>query len=173
MTANLKLGEILCNGVKEKLQQNMPARVNAINSFFSDGFTIAAPANSSYFVGRQKNVPLPAIFVTEGPTTFKGEGVHGIITTTDILVWMFDQDQTGPNLATRLHRDVRAVIESVWDDDPTEQVRAPAGPFSGQIAAFRIFPRRTVPGPVFEPEADHGWRSYYVVVFSAEASENG
>lgn len=171
--ANLKLGETLCEGVIAKLKANMATRITAINAAYNDGVTVVAPDANSYFAGRQKNVPLPAIFVTEGPTSFKGEGVHGLITTTDILVWMFDQDQTGPALATRLQRQVRAVIESVWDSTPQEQVTATTGPYSGQVAAFRIFPRRTVPGPVFEPEADHGWRSYYVVVFSAEASENG
>jgi len=125
---------------------------------------IRAPAEGSYFEGRVRELPItPAIFVMEGPTTFSEEGSHGLMTATDVMVYVVDSDQNGPLLSRRLKRQVRAVIETLWDDPPQEKL---------VDSAFHLIPRRTIPGPVFEPESDDRWRSSYVVVFRARTFEN-
>lgn len=175
MTANLKLGEVLTESIVAKLQQYMPDRARAINEFYGneDITRIVAPANENYFGGRVKSLAVtPAIYVLEGQTKFGAEGTHSLITETEMLVYIFDSDQTGPLLAKRLQRQVRAIIESIWDDVPAERLVVQHGPFSGQDSAFSIEPMRTIPGSVFEPEADDNWRGIYTIVFLCQQLEH-
>lgn len=175
MTANLKLGEVLTEAIIAKLQEYMPARAQAINQFFGnqDRTQIQAPANENYFGGRVKSLAVvPAIYVLEGPSKFAAEGSHGLISQTEMLVYIFDSDQTGTLLAKRLQRQVRAIIESIWDDTPAEKLIVQSGPFTGQDSAYSIEPMRTVPGSVFEPQANDDWRGIYTIVFLCQQLEH-
>ena len=164
MTVNLKLGEVLTQAIVDKLRAGLDTRCQAINAEKNDNTVIRAPATEDYYQGRVAELPkTPAIFVLEGTTTFEEEGSHGLMTTTDVLVHIIESDQTGPLLSTRLRRQVRAVIETLWDDPPQEKLVG---------SAFHLIPRRTIPGPVFEPDSDHHWRSSYVIVFRARTFEN-
>lgn len=175
MTANLKLGEVLTDSIVAKLQQYMPERALAINEFYGSSGTsrITAPKNEDYITGRVKSLAVtPAIYVLEGQTKFGTEGSHSLLTETEMLVYIFDSDQTGPLLARRLQRQVRAIIESIWDDAPAERLIVQHGPFAGQDSAFSIEPMRTIPGSVFEPEADDNWRGIYTIVFLCQQLEH-
>jgi hypothetical protein len=164
MTVTLKLGEVLVDAVVKKLRDGLDARCQALNASKQDDMVIVAPAETSYFTGRVRELPItPAIFVMEGPSRFREEGPHGLMTETEILVHVIESDQTGPRLARRLQRHVRAVVECLWDDEPLERLTN---------SAFHFRPLRTVPGPVFEPEHDDRWRAAYVVVFRAQTIEH-
>lgn len=173
--ARLKLGEVLTESMIAKLQQYMPGRAQAINQFFGnqDITQIKAPANENYHGGRVSDVAVvPSIYVLEGPSKFAAEGQHGLMTETEMLVYIADADQTGPLLAKRLQRQCAAIIESLWDDEPKEALIVQSGPFSGITSAFRLWPQRTIPGSVFEPDAEHEWKAFYTVVFNARQVEN-
>lgn len=175
MTANLKLGEVLCDAVVAKLRQYMPARCAAINEFYggNDPTQIIAPRPENYFTGRVSDLANPpAIYVMEGPKSYILEGGHGLITHTQVLVYILESDQTGPLLARRLRRQERAIVEAVWDDDPVEKLIVQSGPFAGQESAYAIFPVRSVPGRVFEPTAEHEWQGIYTVIFEAHQLEH-
>lgn len=163
----MKLGEQLVAAVVAKLQAGMPARVDTINAEFAGQatpMTIVAPSNGAYFTGRMRNLgEVPALYVMEGPAKFKQEGAHGLISDTDLFVYVFESDQNGPLLAKRLQRQVRAVIETLWDDEPREALTN---------SAWTIQPVRTIPGTVFEPKAEDDWRGFYVVVFRAQQLES-
>jgi hypothetical protein len=173
--ARLKLGEILTESIIAKLQQYMPGRCQAINQFFGnqDITQIQAPANENYHGGRVADIAvIPSIYVLEGPAKFAAEGGHGLITETEMLIHIADGDQTGPLLAKRLQRQVAAIIESLWDDAPQEALLVQSGPFSGQPSAFRLWPQRTIPGDVFEPDAEHKWKAMYTLVWNCRQVEH-
>lgn len=159
---NMKLGEVVVADVIAKLKEYMPQRTTTINAEKSDAIQIVAPDEDAYFRGREINFPAtPAIFVMEGPTRFHNEGSHGIISEMQVIVYIFESDQTGEQLAVRLQRQARAVIESLFDGDPKERT----------ANAFNVMPLRTVPGTVFQPEAATSWRGFYTVVFKVEQLE--
>lgn len=173
--ARLKLGEILTEAIIQKLQKYMPERSQMINQFFGnqDITQIQAPANENYLGGRVAGIAvIPSIFVLEGPARFAAEGGHGLISETEMLVYIADGDQTGPLLAKRLQRQVACVIESLWDGEPKESLLVQSGPFTGQPSAFRLWPQRTIPGDVFEPDSEHVWKALYTIVFNCRQVEN-
>jgi hypothetical protein len=158
----MKLGEVACQDVKEKLQVNLPGRIAAINVEMDDDLTMIAPNDSSYFTGRMADFPdCPAIFVMEGPTRFKQEGPHGLLSAIQVLVYVFESGQTGDHLSKRLQRQVRSVIESLYEGEPRERT----------ANGFNLTPERTVPGLSFKPDSPHEWRGYYTVIFKVEQLE--
>lgn len=162
MTATMKLGEVACDDVTAKLKVGVPGRLAAINIEMNDGLTMIAPDDAAYFDGRVADFPnTPAIFVMEGPTRFKQEGPHGLLSTIDVLVYCFESGQTGPDLGRRLKRLVRAVIECLYDDEPQERT----------ANGFNLKPDRTIPGSAFRPDAEHTWRGFYTVIFKVEQLE--
>lgn len=170
MTEFKGLDETAVRAVVAKLQGGMPARVAAINAAYNDGITISAPHNEQYFIGRMKQLPAwPAVFVMAGPTTFREQGAHSMLTNIEIHVWVCERDQTGPKIAARLMRQARAIIEVIYDDAPQEKTYV-AGSNSVE-AAYRIFPTRSVPGAVFQPSGEDAWVGSYMIVFKAEQEE--
>lgn len=158
----LPLGEVACDDMVAKLRANMPGRLAAINERFGDGLEMVAPKDHSYFTGRKDDFPeAPAIFVMEGPTKFTQEGGTGLLSEITVLVYVFESGQTGDQLATRLKRQVAAVIWSLFVAEPRERT----------AHGFNLAPLRTVPGQAFRPDAEHTWRGYYTVVFKVEQLE--
>lgn len=167
--AELRLDEVIVDAVVAKLQKGWPDRIGQINAEKLDSIVCLPPDPAMYFVGRMAQLPGgPACFVLAGGGTFKS-GAHSLVSTYEIHVHVIDQAQTGPELARRLMRQSRAVIEVLWDDAPQEALYV-AG--STEVrSAYRIFPIRTVPGAVFNPSGPEGWRGSYVVIFKAEQEE--
>src|SRR5512146_1820652 len=136
---SLKLGEPLVEAVKAKLQANMPSRVAAINA--DAGIPEIVPpllVPQSYYTSGIESIPdAPALIIAEGPTEFGEEGPHTLLTQTEIGVWVLEADPDRQTLGKRLQRQTRAVIESLWDSPPLEQLNT---------TAFRLFPSRTQPG---------------------------
>lgn len=166
MSQTLQLGEVIVDRIIEKLQLNLTTRLAAINTEKNDGIRVIAPKKTSYFRGRSDQVPAPpAIFVMEGNGTFREEGPHSIISRYEILIFVLESAQTGQELAVRLQRQTRAIIESLWDDPPQEALEG---------SAFRLFPLRTVPGTVTAApgRGRDRWRSFSTVVFVAEQFES-
>lgn len=159
---NMKLGEVAVEDVVAKLKEYMPQRTTTINAEKADEIQIVAPAEDGYFTGRSSDFPVtPAIFVMEGPTRFRQDGSHGLLSEIQVLVYVFESDQTGPLLARRLQRQARAVVEALFDDLPRERT----------ANGYNLAPTKTIPGSVFQPEADHAWRGFYVIVFTVQQSE--
>jgi hypothetical protein len=163
--ADLLLAEDLLDGMILKLRAGMPARVARINDQKDDGLVLVPPKDEMYFDGRMPNLPeTPAIFVMEGPTTFKKEGSHSFLNGTDVVVYVFESDQNGLLLARRLRRQVRAVIETLWDDVPLERLNG---------NTYHLTPRRTIPGgSLTDPKSPDEWRGFTAIVFRAEQTEN-
>ena len=163
---SLKLGEPLVEAVKAKLQFNMPSRVAAINAdstlppIPSD---LLVPDETSYYTSGLQAIPAaPALIIAEGPTAFSESGPHTLMTDTEVGVWVLEADPDRQVLGKRLQRQTRAVIESLWDSPPLEQLTT---------TAYRIFPTRTQPGRVFEPDQDDSWRAFYLTIFSVQQIE--
>lgn len=160
---DLRLGEVYCALVKAKLQAGMPARVATINAAATDGLVLDTPSAENYFTSGIGKMPgFPAIIVVEGPTEFSFEGPESLMADTLIGVYIYERDSDREVLGHRLQRLSRAVIETVTLDSPQYQLDA---------NAFRIYPRRTIPGRVFEPDQADSFASFYIVEFAATALE--
>lgn len=159
----MKLGEVITGDVVAKLRAGMPQWLATIQMEKGNDLAIVAPDDvSGYFEGRLVDFPnTPAIFVMEGPTKFRQEGSHGLMSVTEVLVYIYEAGVTGPELAKRLKRQARAVIECLFNDPPVERL----------ANAHQIKPLRTIPGPAFQPESQHDWRGWYVVVFEVNQLE--
>lgn len=169
--AELRLDEVIVDAVIAKLEAGWAARATLINAEKNDGITVAAPDSANFFPGRMPSLPVtPACFVLSGPGAFREQGAHSMTTAYEIHVHVIESAMTGIELARRLMRQTRAVIEVIYDDDPQEALYVSGS--SSVKSAYRIFPLRTVPGAVFDPSQGDGWRGSYLTVFRAEQEEN-
>jgi len=164
--------EALVDAVIAKLQANMAARVAAINAEKDDGITIVAPDNSRYFASAKRQIPPPgpAVLVMDGRMGLdaRGEGPHTLSTTTSIGVYMLEEDADEETLARKLWRQSRAIVESLWDDQPKEQLLNA----DGSLLGWKILPTRTTPGPAYEPEGKGpSLRQFYLTTFTVSRLE--
>lgn len=165
---SLKLGEYVVELVKAKLQANMAARVAAINAdgtLPNIGSPLLVPdTTTGYYTSGMQAIPAaPAIIIAEGPATFGETGPHTLLLDPiEIGVWVLESDPDRQILGKRLQRQTRAVIESLWDTAPLEQLSS---------NAYRIFPTRTQPGRVFDPDQGDAWRGFYLTIFSVQQIE--
>lgn len=158
----MKLGEVVVDDMIAKLRAGLPGRLAAINVEMDDAITMIAPQDTDYFGGRKADFPnTPSVFVMEGPARFKQEGSHGLLSDFQILVYVFEAGQDGEQLRRRLQRQVRAIIECLFEDEPRERT----------ANGFNLTPVRTVPGRAFVPDSAHEWRGYYTVIFKVEQLE--
>lgn len=165
--ATFKGPELLVDAAIAKLQANMPARIQSINAERSDGITCVAVDNARYFSSMKRQIPPPgpAVLVMDGAMTLdpRGEGPHSLLTNVKLGIYVLEEDSDEEKLARKLWRQTRAVIESLWDAAPQEQLAMPTGTGT---AAYKIVPMQTVPGPAFEPEGrGPALRQYYCVTF--------
>ena len=160
----LRLGEYAVEQVKAKLQANMPSRVAAINAdpTLPQIDPLLATPGSYYTSGLESIPDTPAVIIAEGPAGFSEEGAHTLLLDLEIGVWVLEADPDRQTLGKRLERQTRAVIESLWDSTPLEQLSP---------IAFRIFPTRTQPGRVFEPDQADAWRGFYLTIFNVQQIE--
>lgn len=160
----LRLGEYTVELVKAKLQANMPARIAAINVDAS--LPTIDPQLSdqhTYYTSGLESIPAtPALIIAEGPASFGEEGPHTLTLDLEIGVWVLEADPDRQVLGKRLQRQTRAVIESLYDASPQEQLDS---------KAYRIFPTRTQPGRVFEPDQVDAWRGFYLTIFNVQQIE--
>lgn len=171
MTKQLEhLTEDVLDAAVLKLKAGLTARIATINNDKVDGIEVGTPRDDDFYLGGAANVPsgrTPAYIVTDGGTGEQGgfseEGAHELRYNFMAVVFMLDEDVDRQRLARRLLRLERAVIETIWDDDPSEMLQLPSG------AVVHIWPSRIQPGPVFNPE-DEGqpFRQWRAVVFEAQ-----
>jgi hypothetical protein len=169
--ASLKLEEVAIDAIIAKLQAGWGDRIGQINAEKNDGIVCNPPDPSSFYPGKMQQVHAwPACFVLPAPTKFNEQGAHSMTTKQQINVWVCDHGESGPILARRLLRQVRAVIECLYDDAPQEAAYV-AGSTS-RIAVYRLFPKETRPGAVFQqPQGEQPWVGSTMVVFTAEQEE--
>lgn len=171
MTATFKGSEVIVDAIVAKLKAEMATRVAAINTEKNDGITITAPASDRYFVAAQRSIApgSPAVLVMDGPMSRdgRGESFHEVPTVTRIGVWVRDEDFVEETLARKLQRLSRAVIESLWDGTPKEEL------YTGTTRiAWRIAPEATIPGPAFDPDgAGTNLAAYYITIFQVNRLE--
>lgn len=161
----LRLGEYAVEQVKAKLQANMAARVAAIN--VDPALPLIDPLLAvplDYYTSGLESIPAtPALIIAEGPASFGEEGAHTLTLDLEIGVWVLEADPDRQLLGKRLQRQTRAVIESLYDAAPQEQLTP---------IAYRIFPTRTQPGRVFEPDQEvDSWRGFYLTIFNVQQIE--
>lgn len=148
----------------------LTARIAAINTAKADDITLGTPLENDFYLGGAVNIPsgrCPAYIVTDGGMgeagMFTEEGAHGLRYNFMAVVFMIDEDVDRQRLALRLLRLERAVIESLWDDDPKEQLVLDNG------RQPHIWPRMNRPGPVFDPEEQgQPFRQARAVVFEIQ-----
>lgn len=168
MTELKGLDEIAVRSIIGKLQAGWQNRANEINGAYADQIQISPPATESFFMGRMKPTNYPACFVLPGPAVFHEEGAHSMLTTFPIYVWVCDRDINGQQLAIRLMRQTRAIIEVLYDDPPQEAAYMPGTSIFGP---YHIFPQKTTPGAVFQPSGQDSWVGSYMTTFTAEQEE--
>jgi hypothetical protein len=166
VTLNLNWSETLVDALVAKLQAEMPARVQTINDAVTDGVTINPPA-VVVADGLNEISQTPALIVLEGRTPrFEWEGGHGFISWTQLHVTIIEEAVARQVIARKLRRQARAVIESVWDSAPVQQLGAPAAD------GTRIKMLSADPGPANRwSSTGTGWRGFYVVTFLAQQIE--
>lgn len=164
--ATLGLGEPVIDAIIGKLRNGLPARLAAINSRFADGITCGAPADDDYYLGGATLIPrAPSIIVAQAPTDgeHEAEGPHSFVWVADFIVAVIDEDADRAQLARRLLRQCRGIVETIWDDPPQEALTN---------AAFHIEFVRDDPGPVQDPADDTSmWRAMHLVMFRVRRSE--
>lgn len=175
--ATLQLSERVIDAAITKLKAGLAARITTINAEFADTITLGTPSSDDIYFAGVEAVPsgrTPAIIVTDGGTgdngRFAEEGPHSLQVDLQLVVFMLDEDSLREHLARRLLRLERAVIETLWDDDPKEAI---AVTVNAQTNLAFIHPARAVPGPVFNPEDDRSMlRQFRIVVFDVIKFEN-
>lgn len=164
--ASLQLTELLIEAALHKLKQGLPARIATINAEAGPAsahteVTISVPSDDDYYPFGSDQIPrCPAIVVTEGSdgAEFTGEGPHSLSVQQQIHVAVIDEDPQRQRLGYKLLRLRRAVIETMWDDDPKEQLPNPEG---GAAAAYHLQVERVIPGRVFDVRDDETAASLY------------
>lgn len=165
--------ELLVDAVIFKLQSEMPSRVAQINEEKDDGIAIVAPDPARYFTSAKRQIPPPgpAVLVMDGKMSLdsRGEGPHSLSTVTALGIYVLEEDADETILARKLWRQARAVVESLWDGDPKEQLLTA----DGALAGWKILPTGTVPGPAFEPEGGGpSLRQFYLTTFTVSRLED-
>lgn len=168
MTVALGLGETIVDAAILKLASGAAARCAAINAEKNDAITIEAPPAESIIPFGSVAGPIqtaPCYIVTlfgESPV-YQGEGAHGFIYGEQLAVMVLEEDPDRQRAGRKLLRQQRAVIETLWDDAPREQLDG---------AAFLLQPVRHIMGPTFEPTADvSAYRTYLIQIFTARQYE--
>lgn len=166
MTATLKLHETLIVAAIAKLKAGMAARVATINAEKADGITLTVPGSDDFYYGGVGEIPrAPAVVVTVGDDQFDKEGPHSLLAVMQLLVYVIDEDPDRQRLARRLHRQTRAVIETLWDDAPQEAL-------TGSAYTLRLVGGKAGPVEAPEPDGRSPWRAGRLVVFAATQAEN-
>jgi hypothetical protein len=166
VTLNLKLERHACRRARREAASRDAARVATINDAVTDGVTINPPA-VVVADGLNEISQTPALIVLEGRTPrFEWEGTHGFISWTQLHVTIIEEAVARQVIARKLRRQARAVIESVWDSAPAQQLGAPAAD------GTRIKMLSADPGPANRwSSTGTGWRGFYVVTFLAQQIE--
>jgi hypothetical protein len=164
------LTEDVLDAAVVKLKAGLTARIAAINNDKLDGITLGTPLEQDFYLGGAANVPsgrTPAYIITDGGTGesggFSEEGAHELRYNFQLVVFMLDEDLDRQRLARRLLRLERAVIETLWDDVPEEQLVCANGTHP------HLWPARLQPGPVFNPETNgEPFRQWRACVFEVQ-----
>lgn len=172
--ATLGLTEFVLDAFMVKLKAGLTSRIAAVNAGTGDDdVQLGTPLMEDYYLGGVAAIPsgrCPAIIVTDGGTGdgggFTQEGPHGLIYTLEVIVFFLDEDSDRQRLARKLLRLERAIIETMWDDEPKEYVVAADGHH------VKLAPLSIQPGPVFDPrEEGQPYRQWRSITFDAEKFE--
>jgi hypothetical protein len=168
VTVRYQGGELIVDALVAKA--NMPQRLLAINAEKADRILLEPPADSDYYTAAVRTIGrAPAILVMEGTTTFPPgqEGPHSLMLNTRVAVYVLEEDSDEQRLGRKLQRQSSAVVESLWDSPPAEQLADANG-----VVAWRIFPIESIPGPTFEPEGEGAsWRQLFLWIFEVRRLE--
>lgn len=171
MTVSLNLSDTLVDAVVAKLTAEMPARVATIRSESAaaseDASWLISPPAQIVPDGINEVAVTPTLVVMEGRTSkIEWSSIHEFIPWTQIHVVIFEEAIDRGVLARKLRRQARAVIESIWDSAPQQQLDSPAAP------GTRIKMVSFDPGPAGRAtQGNLGWRGTYVVTFLAQQLE--
>lgn len=164
--ATLTLGEAAIDAILAKLEAGLEARVAAINAQSSDDWTITPVARGDMYFGGVSALPkAPGLIVFQLPTDgeHEAEGPHSFVWLADFGVAVIEEDYDRQRLARKLMRQVKAVVEVLWDDEPREALAD---------GLFHLKFVRDDPGPVQEPAQEGSfWRAMHVAIFRVRSHE--
>jgi hypothetical protein len=154
MTFRWKGPEAIIDAAVAKLQAGMTTHITTINSEDTAGVTVSVPDTAQYFTAAQRLYPPgPCVVVFDGRVGLapRGqEGAHQVMTETTLGVYVLDDDMDEQHLNRKLQRLNAAAIETLLDDAPVERLNDTGG----NLIAWRIAFRESVPSPVFHPDGD-------------------
>lgn len=174
--ATLQLTEILIEAAIAKLREGLPARIAAINTEHgpASGMTdivLGVPSESDIYPFGIDGDPsrFPSFIVGQAPagSDFSQEGAHSLVVSTQLVVAVVDADSDRQRLGYKLIRHERAIIETIWDDEPQERLANP-DPNAGTEAAYSIVPEATRPGRALTHDENASlWLDMQVIYFRA------
>lgn len=170
--ADLQLSELIIDAAVTKLNAGLAARIATINTEKNDDVVLTTP--TVYPFGIAPPPPGPLVIVTDGGSPegsqFAAEGPHSFAYDLQLVVLVKADDSNQASLSRRLLRYERAVIETLWDDAPREQLTVTVGAVTNRPY---INPARVIPGPVFNAQNDESLlSSYRIAVFKVTKREN-
>jgi len=165
--ATLALGEAVIDAMIAKLANGLETRVAAINAAAGDGGLVVTPVgrDAMYFGGVTEIPSAPAAIVFQLPSDgeHEAEGPHSFVWLAEFGVAVVEEDYDRQRLARKLMRQIKAVVEVLWDDEPKESLAD---------GAFHLQFIRDDPGPVQEPAQEGSfWRAMHVAIFRVRSHE--
>lgn len=165
--ATLTLGEAAIDAVIAKLAAGLETRVAAINASAGDGGLVITPVgrDAMYFGGVSQIPAAPALIVFQRPTDgeHEAEGPHSFVWLAEIGVAVVEEDFDRERLARKLMRQIKAVVEVLWDDEPKESLGD---------GLFHVEFIRDDPGPAQMPSQEGSfWRAMHLAIFRVRSHE--
>lgn len=159
----IQLNEPVVTAVHQRLVDNLPDTVTAINGAVTDGFELSQEITILDYIPPPSDLLAPPVIgVGDGPTKFEDDSGHSATGRHELLVVAYDQSSDQQALAWQLRRWSQAIARVVLADRQL-----------GGAAAWGISLVGTAPGPtlVDNPDSPREWFSWVGLRFWAKRDE--
>lgn len=154
-----QLSAPVVEALRARLDDSLPAAVDAVNATVEDGFTIDHPAQVLDYVPPESAIQWPTVCVLERAAEFANDTGYSATGRYELMLVFFIQDHDPQGLARKLRRYEQAVVRAALTD------RDLADPVYGTGLV------RIEPGGTFEVEDQTLFRSFRSVIVWAESEE--
>jgi len=141
----IKLTEPIVTALKERLEDDLPAAIAAINAAVTDGFTLSEPSEILPYIPPPSDLLVPPVIgIGEGPSRFEDDIGGSATGKHELLVVAYDQSSDQEALTWRLRRWAQAIARVALAD---RNLGGAAAWGTGLIA--------TAPGPTLVDDAEN------------------